>query len=443
MVTKLRNERRNHPKKDRTSPGHVKDGSDISFHINSIVVKDWLGRLKNRGGSQRLDEVLDIAAGMLAPKPKNRPYMWEVQMDLYETLKPYDRFFPNLGRDLCVRPPFKTGQRASRSHEIPYNLQPEIQEYTETPLHRAAEKNNRPRTIRLWELGWPISPDPNEETLRDIMKTSDDIGLRPLEDGVILMLEAARTGNLGELRKLFSRGLSPLMVDADGRSALHEAITSFQLDVIDCLLESKAKEQLMLWNKARLELPLHTAAKLGFMEASERMLEYYPDVNVSSGDGYSTALYHATEGSHLEVVYDIVELLLEADDSHECMEYKDGWGMIALLLAADIGRDRCFEILLRHKASVHAVRHDGMNLLHILAIKGRQNLLRQCIDISSSEDPGCGDYQATPLKLGQDAGHKEVARLLKNYIHKAQRSDGSDPGLLASFRNGLQKFKAP
>ena len=480
MVTKFGNERTKNPNKDRISPGSVQDGSDVSFHNNMIVVKDWVGRLKDCGGSQRLDEVLDIAAGMLAPKPKNRPYMWEVQIDLYETLKPYDRYIPDLGGDLCVRPPFKDGPRASRNHEVPYNLQPEIQEYTETPLHRAVKKNNRPRTIRLWELGWPLSlPDPNEETPRDIMKRSDDIELRALEDDVKLMLEAARTGNVGELRKLFSRGLSPLMVDADGRSALHEAITSLQIDVIDCLLESKAKEQLMLWDKARLELPLHTAAKIGFMEALKRMLKDYPDVNVS-GDGYSTALYHAARGSHSEVVRfllknkaqvlpsrlrsstsletpilaalrwadrsevcDIVELLLEADDSHECMEYKDGWGMTALLLAADDGRDKCFEILLRYGASVHAVRHGGMNLLHILAIKGRHDLLRQCIDGFSLEDFGCGDYWATPLKLAQDAGHKEVARLLKDYNREAQRPGGSNSGLLTSFRNGLQKFKAP
>ena len=128
-------------------------------------------------------------------------------MDLYETLKPYDRFIPDLGGDLCVRPPVKDGPRASRNHEVPYNLRPEIPEYTETPLHRAAKKNNRLRTIRLWELGWPLSLlDPNEETPRDIMKKSDHIELRALEDDVILMLEAARTGNIGELRKLFSRG---------------------------------------------------------------------------------------------------------------------------------------------------------------------------------------------------------------------------------------------
>ena len=108
-------------------------------------------------------------------------------------------------------------------------------------MHRAAEKNNRTRTIRLWELSWPLSlPDPNGETPRDIMRRSNNIKLRELEKDVMKMLGAASTGNTGEIRKLFSSGLSPLMVDANGRSALFEAITSFQIDVIDCLLERKA-----------------------------------------------------------------------------------------------------------------------------------------------------------------------------------------------------------
>ncbi|KAL9128047.1 MAG: hypothetical protein Q9217_003186 [Psora testacea] len=480
MVTEFRNERKKNPNRDRKSPGSVQDGSDISFHNNLIIVEDWVGRLKDCGGSQQLNEVLNITAGMLAPKPKNRPYMWEIQTDLYETLKPYDKFIPDLERDLCVRPPFGDGPRARYSRGMSYNPQPEFQEYTETPLHRAAKKNNRTRTIRLWELGWPLSlPDPNGETPRDIMKRSDNIELRKLENDVILMLEAARTGNTGEIRKLFSRGLSPLMVNTDGRSALYEAIISFQIDVIDCLLESKAKEQLMLWDKAKLELPLHTAARIGFVRALERVLKDYPDVNVS-GDGYSTALYYAARGCHSDVVrlllknkaqvlppklrdsisvdtplhaalqcadrtevFDIVELLLEADDGHECLEHKGDWGMTPLFLAANNGNARYFEILLEHGASVHSVMHGGMNLLHIIAINGRHDLLRQCIkDFSLEELEGC-DYGPSPLKRAQESGHKEVARLLKSYIRQASRSGGSNSGLLALFRNGLEKLKGP
>lgn len=486
MLTNFKDERKKNPKRDRKSPGSVQDGSDVSFHNNSIVVKDWVGRLKEYGGSQQLNEVLELAAGMIAPKPKNRPYMWEIQMDLYEILKPYDKFIPDLEGDLSVGPSFEGGPNQLDSRGMLCKLQPDVEEFTETPLHRAAKKNNRIRTIRLWELGWPLClPDPNGETPRDILKRSDNIELRQLENNVILMLEAARTGNTRDIRKLVSKGFSPLMVNADGRSSLNEAIESFQIDAVDCLLESKAKAQLMLWHKTfnSPELPLHTAARVGFVEALKRVLKDYPEVNVSV-DGWSTALYLAAKGCHPDVVrlllrekaqvlstrrrditlvatpfhaalaaihlggqppvFDIVKLLLEADDGHECMNYKDTWGMTPLFLAAQNGYARCFELLLQHGASVHTVGYNEQNLLHIIAEQGRSDILRQCIEGMSLKELEGGDHPGTPpLETAQDYGHKEVARLLKSYIHQARRSRDSNSGLLASFRTGLGNWKRP
>ena len=72
--------------------------------------------------------------------------------------------------------------------------------------------------------------------------------------------------------------------------------------MIDCLLESKAKEQLIMWDKAMRELPLHTAARIGFLEVLALVFKDNPDVNIVSGDGYKMDLYHAAEGYHSQVV---------------------------------------------------------------------------------------------------------------------------------------------
>ncbi len=473
MVTKFRNERKTNPNRDRKSPTSVQDGSEHSFHNNQVVVKDWVGRLKTGGGSQQLNEVLDAATGMLAPKPQNRPYMWEVQTDLYETLKPYDESIPDLAGDLCVQSPFRNGPMIIYSRKKLYDPRPEIQDNTESPFHRAAKKNNRARAIRLWELGWSLSQqDPNGETPLDIMKRSDNAKLRELEKDIIQMLEAARTGNIGEIRKLFSSGLSPLMVSVDGRSALYEAITSFRIDMIGCLLESKAKEQLMLWDKPTLKLPLHMAAGIGFTKALERILNYYPDLNIST-DRFSTALYLAAEGGHSDTVKylleskaqvvpsylwdstladtpvhaalrrgndkacEIVKLLLEADDGHKCLEYRNGWSNTPIFEAAETGEARCFDILLQHGATVHEIRGDTRSLLHVIVERGRYDILELCIEKFSVEELESG------LKRAQDVGlgHEKVARLLKSYIRQARGSGGGKSGLLKSLRNGLENLK--
>ena len=474
MVTSFRNERKANPNRDRTIPASVQDGSEHSFHNNQVVVKDWIGRLKGCGGSEEYDQVLDIAAGMLELKPKNRPYMWETQMDLYETLKPYDRSIPGLERDLCIPPPLGAGEILFYSHRKFYNAQPEISEYTETPLHRAARKENRTRTIQLWELGWPLSlKDANGATPRDIMMMSDKTELRGLEKDVTSMLEATKLGNIEKVRQLISRGLSPLMLNADGRSALYEAMTSFQIDVIDYLLETKAKRHLTLWDKTMKELPLHAAARVGFVKALEQILPYYPDINISNLDS-GTALHQAARGRHLDAVRlllknkakvlpmkaisksmgtpihaalshdpkgcEIVNLLLEADDGHEAMEQHDGWGYTPLMLAAHGGMVKCFDILLQHGASVHAVLYgqDNLNnLVHLIAESGSHDILQRCIEDFSLKELEGGDNPLKPLEMAQEAGNKEVARLLKVYIRRARHSGGSKSGFFASIRNGL------
>ena len=452
MITKFRDERKRNPNRDRRSPPSVRAGSDVSFHNNMTVVKDWISRLKKRDGSQQLNEVLDIAAGMLAPKPENRLYMWEVQTDLYKTLAPYVKSLPELEGDLCVAPML--------THRYPMSHYPAsyIEDGTDTPLHRAARTNNRERTIRLWELGWSISlPDGNGDTPREIMKRSNNNGLRTLEDDVTKMLEAAKTGNIGDLEKLFSRGLTPLMVDPNGRSALYEATMSSQIEVIEFLLKNRKAEQLMLCTNGPdgPELPLHTAARLGLVRALDRLLDYYPDVNVCSSN-FQTALWYGTKSCHADVVRlllknkarvlppqvpdykpvntplhaarrgDIMNLLVQAD-GHECIERKNACGMTPLLEAVNNDSVSSFEILLQHGASIHAVSHGEMNVLRYITLYGRHDLLRLCIEKFSLEELEHRRHGKTLLEEARENGHKEVAQLLKSHIRQ-RRSGGSGSG---------------
>lgn len=59
-VTEFREARKKNPTRDRKPPVSVEDGSNVSFHNNLIVVKDWVGRLKDCGDSQQLNEVLKL-----------------------------------------------------------------------------------------------------------------------------------------------------------------------------------------------------------------------------------------------------------------------------------------------------------------------------------------------------------------------------------------------
>lgn len=198
-VTKFRNERQRNRYENQKIIEKVKEGEDNSFHNNLNIVENYLGRLKDMDRfdyRQRLKGIVSIFSPMLQLEPDERPYIWEIQMDLYEILRRHDPDIPVLEGDLCVPPE-------------PYQMRiPDVGKAIprfETPLHRAARTKNRERTIRLWELGWPTSlPDKYGETPLHIMRSSDDALLQTLEEDVSLMVGAAKDGDTEKLAELFS-----------------------------------------------------------------------------------------------------------------------------------------------------------------------------------------------------------------------------------------------
>ncbi|MDI1488023.1 MAG: hypothetical protein OHK93_007297 [Ramalina farinacea] len=500
MVTQFRTQRKANQERDRKSPGSVQAVSDASFHNNLSVVKGWIDRLRAYHDSQQLNNVLDIVVGMLAPEPRNRLHAWEVELDLYETLKPLDHLVPDPEGDLCVPP------RPIDVDEMELRLQwQELYDLTETPLHRAAKSNNRKRIIRLWELGWPIwfpdqgsgrNPDQGSGkgvTPQDIMKSSQNVEIRELERDSRQLIYYASDGNIEQVQELFRRGLGPLMADAHGNSALHEAIKFPNIDMVDFLLQSKAKEQLMLPERFRMDLtkynlPLHIAAGVGFVAALERMMRYRLDINALNSSG-KTPLYLATFGDHFGAVQlllenkaqllpsehkrritdtplhaavdhrtdytarytgtgrpeshttavrvDILNLLLEADGAPECLDRLDRQ-VTPLHLALQNGYVNLFNILLQRGASVHNVGHvdaNKGNILYTVAKYDRPQILKLCIDRFSLKDFEVERPRvpsSTPLELAQKNGHREVARLMKKRIGELRGSAGDDSG---SWRN--------
>ena len=455
MVMNFRNDRRQNPNRDRKSPDSIEDGADNSFHNNQTILKSWVLQLKGVDHSKRLNEVLSIASKMLAPKAKNRPYMWEIEMDLDEALKPDDGLIPRLGKDLCVRPPFKNHLEHDFSHL------PDIEDFTETPLHRAAQKNDRKRTIRLWELGWPLSlKDLDGKTPLEIMKASEEPELNELEDNVTQMLEAAKAGNIEKVKESFETGLSEFMPNSNGTFALHEAINLRNIDMVNYLLEHRAKEQIELWDRSKQEYPLHKAARIGFVKALERMLKEKTDVNIRREEGL-TPLYFAAEKHQLEAVRillkhgaqvlvpeletlrmlwtplhaaihtirstidtdldEIVELLLQANDGHKCVNRKDALQTPALLSAFH-GRKGCLRLLLQHGASINTATPDGMNLLHCIAKHGWHDILQEYIDQFSLEQLQARWARVTPFEVAYEYGHKDIARLLKARLPTSRTS---------------------
>ena len=472
------------PNRKRTERYLAND--DYSFHNSLEVVRAWRTALYEGRSSDhplRLTNVLTVVNDMQVARPCDRMSMWESQMDLYMTLKPFDNRIPSLEKDLCVPP---------RAPQISRPTVSKRADLADTPLHRAVRDNNWSRTIRLWELGWPLSSaNHNYEKPLLMMTSSKDPRFRGLPNDVSQMVKAASDGRINDLKQFFGKGLTPLMTDEDGQSALCQAISSFPclesehdhledepcrknsarvMRTIDFLLKSKAKDQLMLPSGSTKYLPLQEAASRGFIEAMQRMLREGVDINGCGGMKHMTPLYLAARGCHLEAVkilverkakvrpypgpsvqqtpfhavllssnddqpkYEIVKSLLEADDGKDCIDSKITFDGTPLMVAASRGDLRCCEILVRHGASVHATVLDGYGLLHEIARRGWSDFLRQILDQFSLEELEArshpeymGSEYVTPRELAKKFKHKLIVHLLDDRRRelKGQESDVS------------------
>lgn len=378
-------------------------------------------------------------------------------MDLQEILKPYDSLIPRLEGDLCVSPPLKRFPGKPFDERAGYSLSLDLRNFTETPLHRAAAKNDRKRTIRLWELGWPLSQsDVNGNSPLDIMKASNNTGLRNLEEDVKGMLEAARRGNIEDIKISFRKGLTPFMPNALGRFAIHEAIESRSISMVNFLLEFDSQRHLQLWDKSSRQYPLHTAAKIGFGPALERILDGGVDVNMRRQPGHTplflaaencqtdavrillrrgaqvlvaeveynpssghdgTPLYAVlADGKGIEDVYQTVKLLVESQDGHKCVNLAGMFQQTPAVLAARRGYKTSLILLLEHGASVNAGEALGRTLLHWLAEHGWHDILQQHVDEFSLDQFEARYNGRTPLEIAQEKGHSEFAELLRSRL---------------------------
>lgn len=483
-------------RRDNRDPGRKKTerylaDDDSSFHNSLEIVDAWIKALYERRSSdhppQRLVNVRKVAIGMLDSNPEDRPYVWESQMDLYEILWQHDNQIPVLEKDLCVPPQAPRPEKRGTSDSFGA---------VDTPLHRAVRNKDFKRTIRLWELGWPLSSRNgyNERPLR-MMAASEDSRLRSLPNDVSQMLKAASDGQIDLLKQLFSRGLSPLMIDNGGQSALHQTISSFQpvdsdhdrlsrdrlcqsniqlLRTVEFLLETKGKDQVNLRAGNLVEgekgFPLQIAASKGFVEAMRRILQEGPDINGRAEENHLSPLYLAAREAQTgavklllehkakmrlysetyttplngalsnrqkmneDKVYEVIDCLLKADDGIECINVVEVIEGPPLMRAATLGYLKCCLLLTRYGASVHATDVNKRGLLHAIASNGWTDFLQQILGEFSLEELEAHDGKGTPREIAKKSGHKQIVHLLDDRRRELKRLENNVTGLRSYFQ---------
>jgi len=157
------------------------------------------------------------------------------------------------------------------------------------------------------------------------------------------LIDAARFGNLSEVKELIRKGANVEATNEYGWTALHYASSMGRLEVVKCLVEQ---------GKANVEATeeyggtsLHKASDYGHLEVVKYLVEQGKANVEATDDDERTALHKASLSGQLEVVKYLVE------QGKANVEATDRYGRTTLKLAKTKGRSKVVEYLKIYKRS--------------------------------------------------------------------------------------------
>ena len=312
---------------------------DYSFHNNMFVVRDWIKTMRN-GHPGLVTQVLDLVTEMLDKNPRDRPFSWELKMDLCEIFRSH-----NIMTDML--PSIKELGRAPENDST---------EAKHSPVRRAALQGKKTQLRRLLKLGWPnpagifteLENDsrlsaPLREHIREIL-AAEMILVKFRTRRWLRLIEENRPGLLKKYQQIQSQPddtQNILQQSGKGLTRLHEMCRQSNYDAVARILhgisDGRIRAKLLECRDNMGRLPLHHACgprantkilKLLLTKFSSsptwifdpRSTLYAQDVKGR------TALHYAWGEGNMEVVG---YLLQSSRDPPSLFNIKDNDGLIA------------------------------------------------------------------------------------------------------------------
>jgi uncharacterized protein len=163
----------------------------------------------------------------------------------------------------------------------------------------------------------------------------------------VTVIEAARNGNLDEIRALVQKGADVNAAEGDGMTALHWAAEGNHADIVATLVYAGARIDAR--TRIGAYTPLLVASRVGAAEVLEILLQAGADVNYRTTTGSMTALHFAAAAGNPRAV----QVLL--DHGAEIDSREGGSDHTPLMVAAANNRLEVVRLLIDRGADVRAV----------------------------------------------------------------------------------------
>ncbi|KAK3773373.1 hypothetical protein RRG08_023251 [Elysia crispata] len=253
-----------------------------------------------------------------------------------------------------------------------------------TALHRAAALNKVDALKFLVERGAAINR-------RDI-------------DNYTPLLLAATYGNTEAVELLLQKGADFSVQDKHDKTAIFLAAEENKIEVLKKLLSKPRVKQLINESDCYDNSPLHIAAKQGYLEILQCLLENGADLD-DKNEEEETPLHLAAKHGRTNIVRE----LIKTDTTIVNDEDEDS--NTALHLAAQCGHHKVVKLLLDLGADVSARNYNAWTPLDLAASKGWTKTCSVLLEEDAPVDP-IDKNKTTPLHLASSFGHSKVVKLL-------------------------------
>ncbi|XP_078598951.1 transient receptor potential cation channel subfamily A member 1-like [Branchiostoma floridae x Branchiostoma japonicum] len=223
------------------------------------------------------------------------------------------------------------------------------------------------------------------------------------------MMLVARVGghdSVVKLSLLLEHGAEITMRDRDGRNVLHHAVEqSESLEVLNRLLEDPRSGRLINAGDINGSLPLHYAAKSGFIESLKCLLEAGANRKETNDDD-QTALHMASRHGHLNVA-EVLLMVDDAEDRKMLVKAEDRLGRQALHEAAAHGHHGIVRLLLHNQAPITETT-DGSSPLHLAVQCGDLKTVMALLEVHRESLHWTDINGDTPLHVAARRNHAHL-----------------------------------
>ncbi|XP_048246396.1 ankyrin repeat domain-containing protein 17-like [Haliotis rufescens] len=223
------------------------------------------------------------------------------------------------------------------------------------------------------------------------------------EDGVTPVMVATKNGQKEVFDFLRGKGCNLSVVDELDNTVLHAACCGDSVYIVRYLLSNKIVD---IERRGEDGLtPVMVAAMKGQTEVFDELVRNGCDLSVVDDLG-DNILHNACYSDNVSIVTDILSQKLVDINS------KGYDGNTPLMVAAQEGNKKVFDLLVSNECHQFDVSDSGGNILHAACLSNDAMLVKHILlcgvaDIESKDEDG-----ATPVMLAAEEGHKEVFDLL-------------------------------